>query len=415
MALDGSYDVVVVGAGVVGCAVARELATDRDVLVVEEGAVGGGASGMAAGLTAPTLFAHDRPELARHANEFLREFSGTEGFEYHARPRLEFAYPEDEDVAREQADRMASSGFPVSFVDGETIAGRYPVLDVERFAGAVEIADAGFVDDTYVYTRALARDAESRGAEIRTGVAATGLSTAGGSVVGLETTDGSVEAPHVVVATGWRARDLLAGVIDLPTRPFLLQAVSVDLSRDLGSDFPLGRLPSEGVYFRPQVDGRLRLGGGEYLVEDPAALAAGVDDAERVEERMAATGRTAQEVVDNGIDDAFRERVTAVAPTFLDAFDDPSEVELAAGWGSVDAATADGEPIIDEPADAPDGLVVATGFNGLGITKSPVAATAVRSLVTGEDAPFDLDTFALDRIPGALDFPLQDTFDMGRD
>lgn len=415
MALDESRGVIVVGAGVVGCAVARELAVDRDVLVVEEGAVGGGASGMAAGLTAPTLFAHDRPALARHANEFLGAFSGTEGFEYHARPRLELAPPESEGVAREQADRMASSGFPVSFVDAEAIAERYPAFDVERFAGAVEIADAGFVDDTYVYTRALARDAEARGAEIRTGLRATGVATADGRVAGIETPDGPIEAPNVVVATGWRARDLLADVVHLPTRPFLLQAVSVDLSRGLGSDFPLGRLPSEGIYFRPQVDGRLRLGGGEYLVDDPRDLAAGVEDAERVEERMAATGRTAQEVVDNGVDETFRERVCEVAPRFLREFSDPSEVELAAGWGSVDAATADGEPIIDEPADAPDGLVVATGFNGLGITKSPVAATAVRSLVTGEDAPFALEPFALDRLPDDLGFPLQDTFAMGRD
>jgi glycine/D-amino acid oxidase-like deaminating enzyme len=415
MALDRSYDVIVVGGGAVGCAVGRELADDHAVLVAERGEIGGGASGMAAGLTAPTLFAYDRPELARYANEYLREFSGTEGFEYDARPRLELAYPDEEAVARERADRMASYGFPVSFADSETIAARHPALDVERFAGAIEIADAGFVDDTYVYTRSLARDAEGRGAEIPTGVEVTGIATSDGSVVGVETPGGLVEAPHVVVAAGWHTRELLADVVRVPTRPFLLQAASVELKRGFGPDAPLGRLPSEDVYFRPQHDGNLRLGGGEYLVDDPADLAAGVEDAKRVEAMMNETGRTAQEVVANGIDDTFEEQLRGVAPLFVAELADSSEVEITAGWGSVDAATADGEPIVDEPRDAPDGLIVSTGFNGLGITKSPIAATAVRSLVTGEDAPFDLDGFALDRLPDGTDFPLQDTFEMGRD
>ncbi|MFC6942122.1 NAD(P)/FAD-dependent oxidoreductase [Salinirubellus sp. GCM10025818] len=415
MALDRSYDVIVVGGGAVGCAVGRELADDHEILVVERGEIGGGASGMAAGLTAPTLFAYDRPELARHANEFLREFSGTDGFDYDARPRLELAYPDEEAVAREQADRMASYGFPVSFVDSGTIAARHPALDVERFAGAIEIADAGFVDDTYVYTRSLARDAKSRGAEILTGVEVTGIATSDGSVVGVETPGGVIEAPHVVVATGWHARELLSDVVHVPTRPFLLQAASVALERGFGPDAPLGRLPAEGVYFRPQHDGNLRLGGGEYLVDDPADLAAGVEDAERVEAAMNETGRTAQEVIANGIDDTFEEQLREVAPLFVEEFSDPSEVEITAGWGSVDAATADGEPIVDEPRDAPDGLIVSTGFNGLGITKSPIAAAAVRSLVTGEDAPFDVEGFALDRLPDGTDFPLQDTFAMGRE
>jgi glycine/D-amino acid oxidase-like deaminating enzyme len=414
MSHDGSYDVIVVGAGATGCAVARELAPDHDVLVLETGEVGGGASGMAAGLTAPTLFAYDRPALARHANEFLREFSGTEGFEYSARPRIELVYSEDEDAARERAEVMSSYGFPVSFVPAGTIEARHPVFDLERFAGAIEIADAGFVDDTYVYTRALARDATNRGATVRTGVEVTGIATAGGRVGGVETSGGMVEGRHVVVAAGWHTRDLLADVVRVPTRPFLLQAATVDLDRPLGPDVPLGRLASEGVYFRPQTDGRLRLGGGEYLVDDPAALADGVEDAERIEARMRETGRTAQEVVESGLDEEFRERLREVAPLFVEELSSPSDVTLAAGWRGVDAATADGEPIVDEPADAPDGLVVCTGFNGLGITKSPVAAAAVRSLVTGEDAPFDLGGFALDRLPDAVDFQLQDTFAMGR-
>lgn len=415
MSSDQPYDVIVVGAGVIGCAVARELAGDHDILVVDKSGIGSGASGMAAGLTAPTLFSYDRPAVARHANEFLRAFSGTEEFTYRTRSRMELIYPEDEAVAREQADEMAADRFPVSFRPAEEIESQHPAFDLRQFAGAIEIGDAGYIDDTYVYTRALARDAKNRRAEFLTDREVSSVAFDGDVAVGVETANGTISGSRVVVAAGWRTRQLLDDVLPVPIRPFLLQAASIDLDGDLDTEFPLGRVPAESVYFRPQNNGRLRVGGGEYLVDDPAGHAAGVTNAEDVEAEMEREGETAQEVVDNGIDEKFRTRVKETVPLFIEEFDSPAEVNIATGWGSVDAATADGEPIIDAPSGAPDGLILATGFNGLGITKSPVAAAGVRAVVTGEEPPFSLDQFALDRLPDSLDFTLQDTFAMGRE
>lgn len=53
--------------------------------------------------------------------------------------------------------------------------------------------------------------------------------------------------------------------------------------------------------------------------------------------------------------------------------------------------------IVDAPAEAPDGLVVATGFHAGGIMTSPAAGAAIRELVADDPAPFPLDSFALDR------------------
>lgn len=414
MSSSKSYDVIVIGAGAVGCAVGRELADDLEILIVDKNGIGSGASGMAAGLTAPTLFSYDSPPVAKHANEYLRDFSGTEAFEYHERPRLELIYPEDEESARTQADRMASSGLPVSFVDAEEVAARHPMLNMTRFAGAIEIADAGFIDDTYVFTRALARDAQNRGAEFLTSVEVLDIATAEGSVVGIETAEQMIESQHVVAATGWQTRELLTDIINIPTRPFLLQAATVSVPETLESDFPLGRIPTESVYFRPQTDGHLRVGGGEYLIDDPSQFAKSMVESNRIDEQLRASGKTAQEVVNNGIDDEFRKKIEGVVPLFVHGVSSASAVDITAGWDGVDAATADGEPIIDRPSSAPDGFVLATGFNGLGITKSPVAAAGVKSLITGEEAPFDLDQFSLDRLPDSVDFSLQDTFAMGR-
>ena len=62
-----------------------------------------------------------------------------------------------------------------------------------------------------------------------------------------------------------------------------------------------------------------------------------------------------------------------------------------------DAATPDGVPIVDAPAEGPDGLVVATGMHGFGIMLAPVAGVAARARVTGDDPPFPSAPYALDR------------------
>src|SRR5262245_34772628 len=47
------YDVIVVGGGVVGLSIARELALDKSVLLLDRGATGEGASWAAAGMLSP--------------------------------------------------------------------------------------------------------------------------------------------------------------------------------------------------------------------------------------------------------------------------------------------------------------------------------------------------------------------------
>ena len=76
-----------------------------------------------------------------------------------------------------------------------------------------------------------------------------------------------------------------------------------------------------------------------------------------------------------------------------------------------DTTTPDARGIIDAPDQGPDGLVVAAGFHGAGIMATDSIGTTVRSLVTGEDAPFPLEPFRLDRFDTRSDdFPFATLF-----
>lgn len=364
----GESDVVVVGAGVAGAVAARALATDRDVLVVERSSVAAEATGRAAGLVAPTLFFGNRPGVAHHANDRFRALDGTGQFSFTERDRIDLVTEAEAEDARATARQRSEAGFPVEYLDADTVAERYPRFETADFDGAVEYRDTGWVDP-YSYAHALVSDAERRGATLTTGVAVTDVRVEGDAVAGVDTTEGPVDADAVVVAAGWRTPDLVADHVQLPVRPFRTQCVVLEPERPLGDAFPLARIGSEHFYMRPEHNGDLLVGGGRDLLDDPTAASGNADE-------------------------SFKRAVATRLPDLVSGFERAGFVN---GWAGVDAATPDATPVVDAPDAAPDGLIVATGFNGLGVMVSPAVGPVVRQHLGGEPTPFEGDPFALSR------------------
>lgn len=371
-------DIVVVGGGVTGCAIANAVAPDRDVLVLERDAIAtGGATALAAGEVTMTPSYSDRPEIATHAMDFFREFDGTGAFEFHERPSVELVPPDREGEARRRSNRLADAGFPVSFVEPSAVEAEQTRLSLDEFVGVVRHEDTGFLDP-YTLTVELKNEAESRGAVFETDRTVTEVRAENGAVEGVETETGRVDAEQVVVAAGWRTRGLLDGILEIPTRPYRTQVVVLEPDPPMSSSFPMGWIPGRHVYFRPEENGDLLVGGYSFAEDDPDT-ASGQEDEE------------------------FRDHVAALVPTFLDDFDRAGFVD---GWAGIDAATPDTRPIIDAPADAPDGLVVATGFHGRGVMTAPVTATIARDILLESGQTLPHEPFELDRFESrSADFP----------
>lgn len=371
-------DVVIVGGGVIGCAAARELASDHDVVLLERGQLSAEASALAAGEITMTPSYTDYPEVAEHANDFFRAYDGTGDFHFEERQSIELVPGDRADVAQRRVERLTEAGFDVAFLGPDTVESRFPRFDLgDDFAGGVKHADTGFVDP-YTFSMTLAHDAKDRGATLHTETTVTDLVIEDGSVRGVETDAGRIDAPHVLVAAGWRTPEFLDGITPIPVRPYRTQCVVLDPGDDLDETFPMGWVPGEHVYFRPELNGDLLVGGWSFATDDPRGAS-----------RQA--------------DEAFKQHVADLVPGFLR---DVDHARFVNGWAGVDGATPDTRPIIDAPKDAPDGLVVATGFHGRGVMTAPVAATLVRSLVTGESTELPSAEFAVDRFDDrSRDFP----------
>jgi glycine/D-amino acid oxidase-like deaminating enzyme len=125
------------------------------------------------------------------------------------------------------------------------------------------------------------------------------------------------------------------------------------------------------TYWRPTDRGDVLIGGNEHLLADPEGTPMGVEA-------------------------SFRDLVSEeVAPLLRGVAD--GRVRREDCCPTADSASPDGLPVVDAPAEAPDGLVVVTGLHGRGVMLSPVVGRTVRSLVAGEAAPFPTDPLRLDR------------------
>lgn len=374
---------IVVGAGAIGCSIAAALAPDHDLLVLDRTGVAAEATGRSAGLVSPTLFYGDLPGAARHANDAFRELDGTGAFSFTGWPRLDYVTPQDEREARETAERRSEAGFPVEYLAREEVERRYPAADLGSFAGAVRYEDTGWVDPA-TYARTLLDVALDHGADVEFGTTVGSPSVSGGAVDGVETGGGSYEADRVVLAAGYRTSALLPGAA-VPIRPYRTQCATLDPSSEVEGTLPIGRVASEGLYFRPEHGGELLVGGRHDPIDEP-------------------------ETASESADESFLRTVAAEVPRLLRGFEG---ARVVGSWAGVDVGTPDGRPVIGRPNGVPEGALVATGFNGLGITLSPVAAELVRSLVAGEECPFETAPFRANRFEtDRAEFALRSTADL---
>src|SRR3954471_7949731 len=166
-------DIIVVGAGIVGCAIAHELASrGASVEIVDDRPVGMGATQASAGVLAPYIEARENSPLleltVRSLDLFdafverVRADSGA-AVAYRRTGTIDIAANEAELAGlRATADVLARSDVSASMLDAQAVARGEPQLG-ERAIGGLLIDSHGFVGATEL-TRALAAAARARGA-----------------------------------------------------------------------------------------------------------------------------------------------------------------------------------------------------------------------------------------------------------
>ena len=327
--------VVVIGGGVIGCAVAERLSLARhQVTLLERDQLAGRASGAAAGELSPSALPSDSESLAMFPEVVARiEKDSAINVEYRVQQGLRPAFTD-----AEVASLKESGG---RWLDAATCRQTEPSLTHEAL-GAVLIEHAHLTPPRFV--RALARAAAAHGAEICEGTPASGFELAGQEVRAVRTPTRSLAADWVVIAAGpWTREVASAAGVDVEVRPQRGQLAALDP----GSLILRRSIFYQIGYLVPKADGTIIAGGTE---ED-----SGFDD------RPTVAGM-----------ESLLELARKLVPGLRHA-------HLMRVWAGLRPVTSDGKPIVGVTGVA--NLIVATGHHRKGILLAPHAAVQVAELI----------------------------------
>jgi glycine/D-amino acid oxidase-like deaminating enzyme len=341
-------EVLVIGGGIVGVTSAAYLARAGAVVVLLEHAdLASGPSGRSQGLVGgphpPPV--HDLAERSLAA--YLELAHKTGAFALDADDIGCLMLAEDDHELPPEAERVDAHEAEPLLATRPAAAG---VIECRRIDPAAAVA-------------AWAAEARQHGAEIRTGVPVRSLAADGDRVVGAHTDTGFVPAGTTVLATGWEAPRLLApigGTLDVvgvrgwiaTTRPAPFRLRRPIMEMGYKQSFARLELLTVGGLARGEPPGPLTAAlisqdaAGRVLLGASLAHATGAADSDGAAALRGITSR-ALELVPALADVAVAETRTCVRPV-----------------------SADGLPYLG-PLDGLDGLVVAAGHGGTGVTLGP--------------------------------------------
>ncbi len=196
-------EVIVVGAGVIGCATAYFLSRlGTRVVVLDQGGIGSGASFHATGLLGGGDSNPQSETAYRVTIETLPRLQEETGIDvlYQMQEGLHIALTEQQEKrGKAMAATPGLAGTKRVFLDRDEARKLEPRLS-EKILGAVWLEKSAQLD-SYRYTLALAQGAEQAGAQFMTRQV-IGLVRQGSRVTGVKTPSGVIWADRVILATG---------------------------------------------------------------------------------------------------------------------------------------------------------------------------------------------------------------------
>jgi glycine/D-amino acid oxidase-like deaminating enzyme len=384
-------DVLIVGGGVIGCAVAYELAKEGlRVTLLERAGLCAGASGANGALIWPQAMhrgvALDLTLACARLFPTLGEELGAD-IEYRRTGGM-VAIETDAQWAQmtEYVAGQPAVGLHAELLDGAEACRREPLLAPD-LRGAV-FAEHGGTINPFRLTLGYAHAARVRGATLVTGTEVLSLLRRGDRIAGVRTLTGDVESGVVILAGGaWSGPLAATANLRVPVTPRQGMVVVTEpapfrlrhVLKPIKSDRDMWRFsqpwppdapgkpgydpnlpPGKGMGMAQTVTGNLVIGSTSRFVGlDRSPTLAGIR--------------------------YVLESARRIAPAI-------GQLRMLRTWAGFRPYTPDGLPLLG-PAPGVDGLVLATGHDGSGIGMSPVSARLVAAAVTKADPPLPLEPF----------------------
>jgi sarcosine oxidase subunit beta len=373
--MHSTADVVIIGAGVIGCSTAYHLAQIgiRDVAVVEMDQVGSGSSGKSASMLSLQYCENELMiQMTKYSFDKYMQFEGEMGvpIDFKKIGWMSIASENSVEPLRRNAELLNSHGITTEILEPDEIKRRYPEIKIEDLVLGTWGPDDGLIDPHMIMWGYM-KKAQEMGATLHQGVKATGIQVRNGKVEGVRTEKGFVASRTVVNAGGPWAREIGRWVdVQIPI---------MNLARTIVVTGPFANIPNNRPflddltlewYCRPELSGLL-MGMGAKPVEEPNI-------------------QTDYEMVNEMIDAAVR-RIPVL-----------EKASMQTAWTGIRPLTPDDHPIIG-PVPSVDGLILNCGWGGRGIIQAPIAGRLVaETICNGYPSTMDINPLKIERFKGTF-------------
>lgn len=398
-----SYDILVLGGGIVGTAIAWQLTELEPTLrvgLVEKSHIGAGSTSRSAAAFRHQFSAVGNVALSRMSYEVYSKFNqiftqeldpGTPKCFRENGYLFLYTKPELFEIAQGRARIQQELGVPVQVLDAAGVDAQPSLkgfFNLEPVVGATWCTRDGFLDPLLAAQTFFKAAQRNKVQLIQAAV--TGLLREKGRVIGVKTGATELRAGQVINAMGFAANRVFSKeklkLPFIPVKRYLY--VTSEVRGVTVTGLPLVVVDLE-PYMRPEA-GNALLMGWDALPRVPSEEAMGESfDFDALE---AEQDRIDPEFTNDEYGLEVRARLADVVPIL-----ESDRLKLFQETCGYYQITADEKPILDRDSRAP-GLIHAIGFSGHGVMHAPGAARIIAGIALGRPAPegFPLEAFALE-------------------
>ncbi len=369
-------DVIIIGAGVTGCAIAYHLAkAGIQALVLERRGIAQAATSRAAGLLTRARARPGLLPLVRQTYDDLRALEAETGAALGVRRTGSLYVGAGETSIRAHRELMAlaaAQGEKVLEVSPAEALERVPWLRLQDGGEVFFMPEDAFIDG-YALASAYARAARGRGARILEGHAVLEVLREGRRVTGVRTAQGAIAGTVVVDAAGaWANLLALPAGAAIPMAPVRSQYWITAPDRRFDPGMPFLVLPDARAYARPEGEGLLfGFREAQSVWADPRSLP------EDLQGHVVAGDADGWAGLMEG---------GAAFERFVPFFGELAIAHYVSGYSTY---VPDGMLAVG-PLPGPAGFYSAAGCSGGGVAMAGGVALALAQLISGGSPAFDL-------------------------
>lgn len=360
-------DVVVVGGGCIGAAIALHLAERKagQIVLIEQKELANGASGKGIGIIR-THYTH--PVLAQLAHESLKlfkqfpeRFGGYDGG-FHDCGYYVLVGDADVETLKEVVRTHQAIGINVDLVDLSDVQTRLPHLNLRDVAAAAYEPESGYGSPPQT-TIALAKRAADLGVHVRTQTPALEIKLSQGKVVGVTTPQGEIATNTVIDCVGPWARKFTQQLgLEFPVTPIVEHVVVVERPQEFSQTHPVVSDLVNLCYSRSDAaQPYTRIGNSDPTYHPQFSL----QDADQFEGQL------------------FPHITEELYQKLLHRYPILERGKVVEKYSGIWGVTPDYQPIIDRLNHIP-GLYCAVGFSGHGYKLSPIVGDLMSQFILGE-------------------------------